>query len=82
MTSISITIKEQNIVRLEELAEAMDRSRSWIANEAIEQYLAHQDWMDRETAAAIAAVDAGEEELIPHADVMAELDKRQQARRK
>jgi predicted transcriptional regulator len=81
VTSISITIKEQTVTRLEELADAMDRSRSWIANEAIEQYLAHQDWMDRETIAAIAAVDAGDEKLIPHADIMAELEQRQKARR-
>ena len=82
MTSISITIKEQNAERLQELAESMDRSRSWLANEAIEQYLEHQAWMDRETEAAIAAVDSGQEELIPHAEVMAEMEQRQKARLK
>jgi len=80
MTSISITIKDKNADRLAELAEAMDRSRSWVANQAIEQYLAHQDWMDRETDAAIADIDAGAE-LIPHEDVMARLEQRRKARR-
>ena len=79
MTSISITIKDQNANRLAELAEAMDRSRSWIANQAIEQYLAHQDWMDRETDAAIADIDAGAV-LIPHDDVIARLEQRRKAR--
>ena len=82
MPSISITIKDENAKQLDALAESMDRSRSWIANEAISQYLAHQDWMDRETEAAIAAIDSGEEELIPHEEVMARLDERQKARSK
>lgn len=80
--SISITIKDEAAKKLDALAESMDRSRSWLANEAIEAYLEHQAWMDRETEAAIAAVDAGEEELIPHAQVMAELEQRQKARHK
>mgnify|MGYP001258222448 CR=1 FL=1 len=74
MTSISITIKDQNAERLQELAESMDRSRSWIANEAIEQYLAHQAWMDLETDAALAKIDNGTAELIPHAEAMRRLE--------
>ena len=81
MTSISITIKDDNAKRLDQLADAMDRSRSWIANEAIAQYLEHQAWMDRETEVTIAAIDAGKEQLIPHEEVMAELELRQRARR-
>lgn len=81
MPSISITIKDDAAKKLDALAESMDRSRSWIANAAIEQYLEHQAWMDRETDAAIAAVEAGEP-LIPHAEVMARLEQRQKARSK
>lgn len=81
MPSISITIKDDAAKRLDDLAEHWDRSRSWIANEAIEQYLAHQAWMDAETEATIAAIDAGEEELIPHEKVMADLEARQKARK-
>lgn len=81
MPSISITIKDEAAKKLDALAETMDRSRSWLANAAIEQYLEHQAWMDRETEATIAAIDAGEEALIPHEKVMAELEKRQQARK-
>lgn len=82
MPSISITIKDENAKQLDALAESMDRSRSWIANAAIEQYLEHQAWMDRETEATIAAIDSGEEPLIPHEEVMADLEQRQRARRK
>lgn len=81
MPSISITIKEDSAKRLDALAEQVDRSRSWLANEAIEAYLEHQEWMDRETDAAIAAIDAGGE-LVPHDQVMARLEKRQKVRTK
>lgn len=80
MTSISITLRDDNAERLEALAKSLDRSRSWVANEAVEQYLEHQAWMDTETDAAIAAIDAGAE-LIPHADVMRDLETRQKIRK-
>jgi len=81
MTSISITIKDSIAAKLERLAEAMDRSRSWIANEAIEQYLSHQDWMDRKTEEAIADIDSGGE-LVAHEEVVARAEKRAKARRR
>ena len=81
MTNISITIKDDNAARLERLSQAMDRSRSWIANEAIEQYLQHQDWMDRQTEEAIADIDGGGE-LVPHEDVVARAENRAKARRR
>jgi predicted transcriptional regulator len=80
MTTISVTIKDANAARLETLAQAMDRSKSWIANEALEQYLAHQDWMEREVGAAIAEIDAGGE-LVSHEDVVSRADARMGNRR-
>ena len=75
MPSISITIKDHNAERLDSLAEIMDRSRSWLANEAIELYLAHQDWMDAKTAEAAADIDAGAG-LLPHDEVIRRSDRR------
>lgn len=81
MTSISITIKDTNARRLEQLADNLDRSRSWVVNDAIEQYLAHHAWMDEQTEAAIADIDAGGE-MIPHEVVMDRADQRAKDRRK
>lgn len=81
MTSISITIKDSNAAKLERLAQAMDRSRSWVVNEALEQYLEHQDWMDRKTEEAIADIEAGAK-LTPHDEVFARLDAETEASRK
>lgn len=80
MPSISITIKEKNAERLDALADAMDRSRSWVANQAIEAYIAQQEWMDSETAAAVAEVDAGAD-MVPHDQVIARMEERRKARR-
>jgi len=63
-------LKDKNAKRLETLADTMDRSRSWLVNEAVEQYLEHQDWMDLKTEEAIADIDGGGK-LIPHEEVMA-----------
>lgn len=73
MPSITITVKDENITKLDVLADSQDRSRSWLVNEAIENYLEHQAWMDRETEAAIAEIEAGGE-MIPHAEAMRRLD--------
>lgn len=81
MVSISITIKDKHADELDALARSMDRSRSWLVNQAVEAYLIHQDWMDRETETAVASIEAGEQ-LIPHEDVMARLEARQKARSK
>jgi predicted transcriptional regulator len=51
----------------------MDRSRSWLVNEAVEQYLEHQDWMDLKTEEAIADIEA-DGKLVAHEDVMARLE--------
>ena len=80
MTSISITIKDANAAKLERLAEAIDRSRSWVVNEALEQYLQHQDWMEEKVAEAIADIDNGAE-LVAHEDVMARAEQRADRRK-
>ena len=80
MTTISITIKDTNAARLESLARAMDRSKSWIANEALEQFLEHQDWMEREVESAIADIDSGGK-LVSHDDVVARAEQRARGRK-
>jgi len=75
MANISISLKDKTATELDHLARLMDRPRSWVANEAIEMLLAHYQWMDRETEAAIAAIDAGAE-LIPHDDVVKQAEAR------
>ena len=70
----SIRVERDTLERLDRLARSMDRSRSWIVNRAIEQYLEYEDWFVAEVEKGIAAADRGE--LIPHAEVVAEARRR------
>ena len=46
--------------RLEKLAEATRRSKSFLAAEAIERYLEAEDWQIREIRQAVKEADAGD----------------------
>lgn len=64
----SIRVDEQVLERLDRLAQTMDRSRSWVIAQAIEQYLDHEEWFVQAVEAGIEAADRGD--LIPHDQVM------------
>lgn len=66
-TLISVRVKTDLAQRLEKLAEAMDRSKSYLACQAIEEYVAVQEWHDKAVQEGIAAADRGE--LIPFEEV-------------
>lgn len=67
----SIRIEESTFDRLDRLADALDRSRTWLVNEAIERYLDHEEWFVRSVEEGIEAAERGE--TVPHAEVMASL---------
>ncbi len=54
------------------LAEAMDRSRNWVVEDALKRYLDLQAWQVEGIKAAQRSLEDGEG--IPHEQVMAELD--------
>jgi predicted transcriptional regulator len=68
--STTITIRVDRAVkeRLEIVARRMKRSKSFIAGEAIQEYLAVQDWQDARIREALAAVERGE--VIANDDVV------------
>lgn len=53
--------------RLDRLAAALRRDRSFLINEAIEQYLALLDWQEAQIRAGIEEADRGA--LVPHEEV-------------
>lgn len=75
MTSISVTLRDKTAKGLNAIAERLDRSRSWVVNDAVQAYIEHQVWMDMETQVAVSAVDSGEA-LIPHDEVMQRMEQR------
>ena len=73
MSNQSITIRtETNTVeKISAIAKAMDRSRNWVIEDALKQYIDQQAWYIEGIQQAQASLAAGEG--IPHAEVMAEI---------
>tara|TARA_R110000782_G_scaffold220830_1_gene308035 strand:- start:398 stop:685 length:288 start_codon:yes stop_codon:yes gene_type:complete len=62
--------------RLDKLADAFGQTRSSIINDALRQYADHQEWQVTLIAERVKSIEAGEEVLISHEDVLAAFDKR------
>lgn len=59
-TLVSVRIKPDIAERLEKLAASMDRSKSYLAAEAIEEYLDIHEWQVQAIEKGIEAADQGE----------------------
>lgn len=66
---VSVHTKPETSERLGELARAAGRTKSALANEALESYISHQEWMIAEIRKGIAEADAGR--VIEHAEMTA-----------
>jgi predicted transcriptional regulator len=71
-TSITIRTDPELVAKVEALAAAMDRSRNWVIEDAIRQYVEAQAWQTEGIKEAMASLDKGEG--IPHEEVMAEME--------
>ena len=73
MSNQSITIRtERNTVdKISAIAKAMDRSRNWVIEDALRQYIDQQAWYIEGIQQAQASLTAGKG--VPHAQVMAEI---------
>lgn len=74
MTTEAFTVRtESEIVhRLDQLASRLDRSRNYLVNQAIKEYLDLHAWQIEKIQEGIEAAEQGH--TIPHEDVMAEMD--------
>ena len=64
----SIRLQGETLERLDHLARSLDRSRSWLLNQAVERYLDHEEWFVAGVEEGL--VQAERAELIPHDRVM------------
>ena len=64
-----ITIRTAKVAEIDALAGAMERSRNYIVNQAIEQYLAANVWQLERITTGIAAARDGR--VLPAAEVFA-----------
>lgn len=66
-TSEPITIRTGKVSEIDALASAMDRSRNYVVNQAIEQYLEANVWQMERIKSGIAAAEEGN--VLPAAEV-------------
>lgn len=66
----SFRTDNEKLERLDRLAKAMDRSRSWLINDALERYMEYEEWFRTFVEEGIESLDKGKS--IAHNDVMAE----------
>lgn len=73
MSSQTITIRTESktVKKIGSIARAMDRSRNWVIEDALRQYIDQQAWYLEGIEQARESLKAGKG--IPHEDVMAEI---------
>lgn len=64
----SIRIDQEQLARLDRMAAALKRSRSWVINQSIERYLDYEEWFRDAVAEGARAADRGD--LVSHDQAM------------
>ena len=60
MTAFTVRVPNETAAKLDQLAEKLDRSRSYVAAQAIEDFIAREEWQLAEIEAGLAEADRGE----------------------
>ncbi len=60
MTAFRVRVSDETASKLDQIAEKLDRSRSYMAAQAIEDYVAREEWQIAEIEAGLAEANRGE----------------------
>ena len=77
---VTTKLPEKLVSSLDQIADRIDRSKSWIVREALNEWIAEEERRHQLTLEALADVDAGR--TIRHEDVLARADQIKLERRK
>lgn len=82
-TTENVTVRMQPDIqkKLGKIAASMDRSRNWLINQAVEQYLELYDWQTEQIRQRHHEAENGGE-FIPHEEAMRQMENKIQARLK
>ena len=69
--TITIRTKSNTVKKIGAIARAMDRSRNWVIEDALKQYIDQQAWYLEGIQQAQESLEAGKG--IPHEELMAEI---------
>ncbi len=71
MPSITVRVSDEVAAEVDEIASAVDRSRTWVVTDALERYLREErEWL-AEVRAGLEDLDRGNR--VSHEEVMAEM---------
>ena len=73
MSVMSVRLPDEVEQQLGQLAQSTGRTKSWLANQAIQDYLAREAWQIAEVEAALREADAGD--FVPEKEMMAKFNR-------
>ena len=73
MSVMSVRLPDEVEQQLGQLAQSTGRTKSWLANQAIQDYLAREAWQITEVEAALREADAGD--FVPETEMMAKFNR-------
>ena len=76
---VTAKLPDDLVSRIDEVADRIDRSKSWIVRQALMEWLAEEQRRYELTLEALKDVDEGR--TIPHEDVLAMIEQRKRDRR-
>lgn len=71
---VSVRIEDKLLKRIDQMAELQDRSRAWVINHAMQNYLDHEEWFIQAVEQGIAEANAGK--LVSHQEVKQKWNKK------
>lgn len=81
-TTMTIRVPIETMNRLAEVSRSTERSKSYLANKAIEEFLDGQEWQILAIEEAVKEADASDADFQDHANVVARMKKKVAAARK
>ena len=60
MRATTIRMEDTVLDRVDSMAKSVNRSRTWIINQAVEQFLSYEEWFVQEVQAGVNEVANGE----------------------
>lgn len=60
VTAFTVRVPDETADKLEKLAQKLDRPRAYVAAQAIEDYVAREEWQLAEIEAGVAEADRGD----------------------
>lgn len=74
--SLHLRIPQDMVEELDRIAASIDRSRNWVATQAIKEYLEVQRWQVEVIRERLVAAEQGKGRVVPHEIVMKRQRKR------